>query len=38
MGAEVAPANEDEEVEADEKTYLPPAGYGCFSFQRGLPS
>ena len=36
MGAEVAPANEDEEVEADDETYLVPAGYGCFSFQRGL--
>ena len=36
MGAEVAPANEDEEIEADEETYLVTAGYGCFSFQRGL--
>ena len=35
VGADDAPANENEEGEADE-TYLVPAGYGCFSFQRGL--
>ena len=36
VGVEDAPANEDEEGEADEETYLAPAGYGRFSFQRGL--
>ena len=35
-GADDAPANENDEGEEDEETYLAPAGYGCFSFQRGL--
>ena len=34
--ADVAPAQETEEGEAEEETYLVPVGYGCFSFQRGL--
>ena len=34
-GAGAAPAQEIEEGEAEDETYLVLVGYGCFSFQRG---
>ena len=35
-GTDHAQAKEHDEGEEEDETYLVPAGYGCFSFQRGL--
>ena len=34
--ADLTAADDVEEIERDEETYLVPAGYGCFSFRQGL--